>query len=73
MTETEEFWEDTINETPYQSPEPVYSIAQFSENYQALQASKAVILCALRLAGKDAYTVREARQIIHDFQTMEVR
>lgn len=74
MTEANEFFEDTIDETVYESsPEPVYSIAQFTENYQALQASKAVVTCALRLAGKETYTVPEARQIIHDFQTMEVR
>ena len=53
--------------------EPVYSMQQLVDGYREFGTSKAVVSCALKLAGKDSMTTAEARKIIDTFRQKEVK
>ena len=53
--------------------EPVYSMQQLVDGYREFGTSKAVVSCALKLAGKDSMTTAEARKIIDAFRQKEVK
>ena len=53
--------------------EPVYSMQQLIDGYREFGTSKAVVSCALKLAGKDNLTTAEARKIIDAFRQKEVK
>ncbi len=47
---------------------PVYSTAQLVEGYKTFGTTRAIVECALKLAGKDSFTMDEARKIINTFK-----
>ncbi len=47
---------------------PVYTIAQLTDGYKAFGTTRAVVECALKLAGKDSFTMDEARKAINSFK-----
>ncbi len=53
--------------------EPIYSMQQLIDGYREFGTSKAVVSCALKLAGKDNLTTTEARKIIDTFRQKEVK
>ncbi len=57
---------------PVKKAEAVYSAAQLTEGYREFGTSRAIVACALKLAGKDSATLAEARKIIDTFRNREV-
>ncbi len=47
---------------------PVYTAEQLVAGYKALGASRAIVECALKLTGKDKFTIDEATKIINTFK-----
>ncbi len=47
---------------------PVYTASQLAEGYRAFGTTRAIVECALKLAGKDSFTMDEARKIINAFK-----
>ncbi len=47
---------------------PVYTIAQLTDGYKTFGTTRAIVECALKLAGKDSFTMDEARKIINAFK-----
>ena len=52
--------------------ESVYSAKELAENHKAFQTSREIVTVALRLAGKETATFREAEAIIRAFAEKEV-
>lgn len=53
--------------------ESVYTAAELAENHKAFQASREIVVVALRLAGKKTATFAEAKTIIEQFKNKEVK
>ena len=53
--------------------ECVYTAAELADNCKAFGTYRAIVAVALRLAGKEAATLSEARQIIERFKKKEVK
>ncbi len=47
---------------------PVYNVAQLTDGYKTFGTTRAIVECALKLAGKDSFTMDEARKIINAFK-----
>ncbi len=47
---------------------PVYTITQLADGYKTFGTTRAIVECALKLAGKDSFTIDEARKIINAFK-----
>lgn len=58
---------------PVNPAEPLYTAAQLTEGYREFGTSRAIVACALKLAGKDKATLAEARKIIDTFRKKEVK
>lgn len=54
------------------APESKYPIKELAENYAVFEASYEIVHTALKLDGKEEYTVSEARKIVDNFKK-EVR
>lgn len=54
-------------------PEPLYTAAQLADGHQEFGTSRAIVACALKLAGKDKATLAEARKIVDTFRKKEVK
>ena len=54
------------------APESVYTARELADNYHLFGTSKAVVLEALRQAGKPATTFPDAKQIIEKYKNKEV-
>ena len=52
--------------------ESVYTAAELADGHDAFQASREIVVTALRLAGKESATRREAEAIIRRFAEKEV-
>lgn len=51
-----------------------YTIAELADAAKAaFQTDKVIVLTALRMAGKDAYTMAEATRIVTTFKNKEVK
>ena len=48
--------------------EPLYSIAQLADSFQVFGTTRAIVACALKLTGKDSFTMSEAQKIINAFK-----
>lgn len=57
---------------PKRAPESVYSAKELTDGYNAFGVSKEVVAVALRLDGKESYTLPEAKRIIEAFSKKEV-
>ncbi len=53
--------------------ECVYTTAELADNCKAFGTYREIVAVALRLAGKEAATLSEARQIIERFKKKEVK
>lgn len=53
--------------------ESVYSAADLANNYKAFKTSYEIVVIALRLAGKETATFKEAQDIIEKFKKREVK
>ena len=53
--------------------ECVYTAAELADNCKAFGTYREIVAVALRLAGKEAATLSEARQIIERFKKKEVK
>lgn len=53
--------------------ESVYTAEELASNYWVFNTSYEIVAVALRLAGKDAATFEEAKQIIEKFKNKEVK
>lgn len=55
------------------SNESVYTTAELIANFHLFGANRDIVVLALRKAGKDAFTFAEAKAIIDNFKTKEVK
>lgn len=53
--------------------ESVYSADYLAANHKALGASYAIVAVALKLAGKESATLKEAQKIVDEFKNKEVK
>lgn len=53
--------------------ESIYEVEYLAQNHKALGASYAVVATALKLAGKEKATLREAQKIVDRFKKKEVK
>jgi len=53
--------------------ESVYSAAELADNHKAFNASREIVVVALRLAGKKTATFPEAKAIVDKFKNKEVK
>lgn len=53
--------------------ESVYTAEELAANHKVFKTSYEIVAVALRLAGKNAATLTEAKQIIEKFKTKEVK
>lgn len=53
--------------------ESVYTAAELAQNHKFFNTSYEIVVVALRLAGKKAATITEAKQIIEKFKNKEVK
>lgn len=53
--------------------ESIYTAAELANNHKAFNTSYEIVDIALRLAGKDAATLTEAKNIIDNFKNKEVK
>ena len=58
---------------PAPPAESVYTAADLVENHKVFNASREIVSIALRMAGKDAATFTEAKNIIEKFKNKEVK
>ena len=58
---------------PVNRAEPLYTAAQLADGHREFGTSRAIVTCALRLAGKDKATLTEARKIVDTFRKKEVK
>lgn len=54
-------------------PESVYTAEDLIANHKAFKTSKEIVAVALRMAGKQTATFREAQTIIDTFKNKEVK
>ncbi len=47
---------------------PVYTAAKLVDGYNVFGTTRAIVECALKLSGKDSFTMDEARKIINAFK-----
>ena len=53
--------------------ESVYTAAELANNHKIFNTSREIVVVALQLAGKNAATFAEAKDIIEKFKTKEVK
>lgn len=53
--------------------ESVYSAKELADGHKAFNTSRAIVVTALRIAGKKEATFEEARAIIEEFKNKEVK
>ena len=64
--------EAVVTEAPV-ATESTYTIAELVENYKVFNTYREIVDVALRLSGKKTATVAEAKKIIDNFKTKEVK
>ncbi len=47
---------------------PAYTREQLSEGYKAFGTTRAIVDCALKLTGKESFTMDEAKKIVETFR-----
>lgn len=51
----------------------VYTASELADNYKVFKTSREIVVIALRLAGKETATFKEAKNIIEKFKNKEVK
>lgn len=67
---------DTVKEAPIVQKhvnESVYTAEELAQNHKFFKTSYEIVSVALRMAGKTAATVTEAKNIIEKFKNREVK
>lgn len=57
---------------PKKDPEPIYPIEELIEGYKAFNASKPIVITALKLAEITEATFDQAKEIVDNFKNKEV-
>lgn len=72
--------EPVVKETPVEKETPVvhvnesvYTAEELAKNHKFFKTSYEIVVVALRMAGKTAATVTEAKNIIEKFKNREVK
>lgn len=65
--------ENAAEQTAAPAEESVYTAAELADNHKAFQTSREIVVVALRLAGKETATFREAKYTIDKFKNKEVK
>lgn len=55
------------------SHESVYTAKELADNHKVFGTYREIVVVALRNAGKETYTLSEAKKIIEDFRKQEVK
>lgn len=63
---------DTATKKGATKQESVYTAAELADACKTLGAAREAVIVALKLAGKEAATLREAKEIVHQFMNREV-
>lgn len=63
---------DTATKKGATKQESVYTAAELADANATLGAAREAVIVALKLAGKEAATLREAKEIVHQFMNQEV-
>ncbi len=50
------------------SAKPTYTREQLSEGYKTFGTTRAIVDCALKLTGKESFTIDEARKYVNIFR-----
>lgn len=58
---------------PPKTAESIYDADYLAKNHKALGASFCIVSAALKLAGKDKATLKDAQKIVNDFKNKEVK
>lgn len=58
---------------PERTGESVYTLAQLVQGHRSLNAPRELVSVALRLAGKESFTLSQAREIVNKFKDKEVK
>lgn len=58
---------------PVNRVEPLYTATQLADGYREFGTSRAIVACALKLAGREKATLAEARKIVDAFRKKEVK
>ena len=67
---------ETVTETPVVNKhvnESVYTAEELAQNHKFFKTSYEIVAVALQMAGKQAATVTEAKNIIEKFKNKEVK
>ena len=67
---------DSVKEAPIVQKhvnESVYTAAELAQNHKFFKTSYEIVAVALQMAGKNAATVTEAKNIIEKFKNREVK
>jgi len=60
--------QSTENNTGAVNAKPTYTREQLSEGYKVFGTTRAIVDCALKLTGKESFTMDEARKIVETFR-----
>ncbi len=60
--------QSTENNTGATNAKPTYTREQLSEGYKAFGTTHAIVDCALKLTGKESFTMDEAKKIVETFR-----
>lgn len=64
---------DTVDETPVQPTESIYTAEELAKNHKVFKTSREIVVVALKLAGKETATFSEAKIIVENFMKREVK
>ncbi len=68
-TEIAEVKAPTVTKKPLsETAKPVYTVAQLVDGYKVFGTTRAIVECALKLSGKDSFTIDEAKIVINNFK-----
>ena len=60
--------DNTAVEAEKQASESVYTAEELADNHKVFGTFREIVVVALRLAGKDTYTLSEAKAIVDNFK-----
>ncbi len=68
-TETVEVKAPAVEKKPLsETAKPVYTTVQLVDGFKSFGTTRAIVECALKLSGKDSFTIDEAKIVINNFK-----
>ncbi len=67
-TKTVNTGDKPISKAALKVQQPLYTAAQIVESYKNFGTSRAIVECALKLSGREKFTIDEAQKIINNFK-----